>query len=188
MIGLSSGLVERNAAIVAYNLRKRRFCPPIGAVFSWIINQQVHVKSENRGSPIKHRCPSGAFFGSGRYIDSAQDQPAAQNFRPSEPLAENKIGQDGTADGLAEQTDELARLIKLASTPIAIELESDELTEVTVYRVGPLGAFAQTTLELRPGTYTAIGSRDGFRDVRTTFTILPGKSLAPIRVACIEPI
>ena len=89
---------------------------------------------------------------------------------------------------LAEQTGELGRLIRLASTPIAIELQSDELTEVTVYRVGPLGAFAQTTLELRPGTYTAIGSRDGFRDVRTTFTILPGKSLAPIRVACIEPI
>ncbi len=89
---------------------------------------------------------------------------------------------------LAEQTDELGRLIRLASTPMAIELESDELTEVTVYRVGPLGVFAQTTLELRPGTYTAIGSRDGFRDVRTTFTILPGQSLAPIRVACSEPI
>lgn len=89
---------------------------------------------------------------------------------------------------LTEQTGELARLLKLASTPIQVELQSDELTEVTVYRVGPLGSFAQTTLELRPGTYTAVGSRDGFRDVRETFTVLPGRPLAPIRVACVEPI
>lgn len=89
---------------------------------------------------------------------------------------------------LAEQTAELDRLLRLASTPIKIELQSDELTEVTVYRVGPLGTFAETTLELRPGTYTAIGSRDGYRDVRETFTILPGRPVPPIRVACVEPI
>jgi tetratricopeptide (TPR) repeat protein len=89
---------------------------------------------------------------------------------------------------LAEQTGELDRLLRLASTPIGVELESDQLTEVTVYRVGPLGTFARTTLELRPGTYTAIGSRDGYRDVRETFTVLPGRPLPPIRVACVEPI
>ena len=89
---------------------------------------------------------------------------------------------------LTEQSAELERLLRLASTPIAIELQSDELTEVTVYRVGELGTFAQTTLELRPGTYTAIGSRDGYRDVRQTFTILPGRPLEPVRVECSEPI
>ncbi len=89
---------------------------------------------------------------------------------------------------LTEQSTELDRLLRLASTPIAIELQSDELTEVTVYRVGRLGTFAQTTLELRPGTYTAIGSRDGYRDVRETFTILPGRPVKPVRVECSEPI
>lgn len=89
---------------------------------------------------------------------------------------------------LDEQTEELSRLVELASTPITIRLESDQKTEVTVYRVGSLGTFAQTTLELRPGTYTAVGSRDGYRDVRETFTVLPGRALEPVRVACIEPI
>jgi len=89
---------------------------------------------------------------------------------------------------LGEQASELDRLLRLASTPIPIELQSDEQTEVTVYRVGALGTFAQTTLELRPGTYTAVGSRDGFRDVRETFTILPGRQLEPVRVECSEPI
>ncbi len=89
---------------------------------------------------------------------------------------------------LTEQSAELERLLLLASTPIAIELQSDELTEVTVYRVGKLGTFSQTTLELRPGTYTAIGSRDGYRDVRQTFTILPGRPVEPVRVECSEPI
>jgi tetratricopeptide (TPR) repeat protein len=89
---------------------------------------------------------------------------------------------------LTEQTEQLGRLLRLASTPVSIEFVSDSLTEVTVYRVGQLGTFAQTTVELRPGNYTAIGSRDGYRDVRETFTVLPGRSLAPIRVVCVERI
>jgi hypothetical protein len=54
--------------------------------------------------------------------------------------------------------------------------------------VGNLGSFAATTLELRPGTYTAVGSRNGYRDVRETFSIIPGRPLEPIRVQCVEPI
>jgi hypothetical protein len=33
-----------------------------------------------------------------------------------------------------------------------------------------------------------IGSRDGFRDVRHTFTVRPGRNLAAINVVCVEPI
>jgi tetratricopeptide (TPR) repeat protein len=89
---------------------------------------------------------------------------------------------------LAEQTAELDRLITLASTPVSVELRSDGVTEVTVYRVGPLGTFAAKTMELRPGIYTAVGSRHGYRDVRHTFTVVPGRPLEPVTVQCIEPI
>jgi tetratricopeptide (TPR) repeat protein len=89
---------------------------------------------------------------------------------------------------LEEQIGKLDRLVTLASTPIGVELRSDQLTEVTVYRVGPLGVFASKQLELRPGTYTAIGSRNGYRDVRQTFTVLPGRTLEPIKVVCTEQI
>ena len=89
---------------------------------------------------------------------------------------------------LATQVGRLDELIRLASTPVTVELTSDSLTEVTVYRVGPLGVFATKALQVRPGTYTAIGSRDGYRDVRATFTVLPGQGLPPIRIVCTEPI
>ena len=89
---------------------------------------------------------------------------------------------------LSDQIDKLERLITLAATPIAVQLQSDQHTEVTLYRVGPIGSFASKEVQLRPGTYTAIGSRNGFRDVRQTFTVLPGRTLPPISVICSEPI
>jgi hypothetical protein len=89
---------------------------------------------------------------------------------------------------LEKQIADLQRLSTLASTPVPVQLRSDEQTTVTVYRVGRLGRFAAKEIELRPGTYTAIGSRSGYRDVRETFTVLPGSDLAPISVQCVDPI
>jgi tetratricopeptide (TPR) repeat protein len=89
---------------------------------------------------------------------------------------------------LTDQVGKLDRLVTLAGTPISVQLTSDQHTEVTVYRVGPLGSFAAKELQLRPGTYTAIGSRNGFHDVRQTFTVVPGRTLPPISVICSEPI
>lgn len=86
------------------------------------------------------------------------------------------------------QVARLRELVTLASTPIAVQLKSDQQTQVTLYRVGTLGVFAAKEVELRPGTYTVIGSRDGYRDVRRTFTVRPGGNLAPIDVVCVEPI
>jgi hypothetical protein len=86
------------------------------------------------------------------------------------------------------QIKELDSLVALATKPIRVRLESDLLTDVTLYRVGALGAFSSKEVELRPGTYTAIGSRDGFRDVRRTFTIVPGREPAAVSVICKEPI
>ena len=89
---------------------------------------------------------------------------------------------------LEEQIAQLERLVALASMPIVVQLTSDQQTAVTLYRVGALGAFASQEVELRPGTYTVIGSRDGYRDVRQTFTVVPGRTLPPISVVCVEPI
>jgi hypothetical protein len=89
---------------------------------------------------------------------------------------------------LTSQIERLGELVELASKPVPVRLESDQLTSVTLYRVGALGAFAAKDLELRPGTYTVIGSRDGYRDVRHTFTVRPGRNLPPINIVCVEPI
>jgi hypothetical protein len=71
---------------------------------------------------------------------------------------------------------------------VLVQLESDRETEVVVYRVGRLGAFDRFELELRPGTYTAVGTRNGFRDVRREFTVRPGAPAGPFVIRCEEPI
>jgi hypothetical protein len=96
------------------------------------------------------------------------------------------LAESGTR--LAGQVQDLDRLIVLATTPIQIELASDAQTQVTVYRVGELGAFVSKTIEVRPGTYTAVGSRRGYRDVRKTFTVLPGRQPPRVSVVCEESI
>jgi tetratricopeptide (TPR) repeat protein len=87
-----------------------------------------------------------------------------------------------------EQIDQLSRIVVLASTPLPVMLASDGLTEVTVYRVGDLGAFTEKELALRPGDYIAVGRRRGFRDVRENFSVLPGAVNGPVQVVCTEPI
>jgi hypothetical protein len=74
------------------------------------------------------------------------------------------------------------------STPVRVVLESDDRTEVTVYRVGRLGAFERRELDLTPGSYTVVGVRDGFRDVRATLRVEPEGGLVRLRVLCTEEI
>jgi tetratricopeptide (TPR) repeat protein len=82
----------------------------------------------------------------------------------------------------------LDALLASYSRPMEVQILSDALTDVTLHRIGRLGKFDQRTLEIRPGRYVAVGSREGFRDVRVEFTVEPGKPLAPIQVRCQEAI
>jgi len=102
--------------------------------------------------------------------------------------ARETLAAAGEQPRLAGQIERLDELVRIAKTPITVQLVSDGRTEVTLYRVGRLGAFLTREVELRPGNYTVIGSRDGYRDVRQTFTVLPGRELDPIRVICTETI
>lgn len=76
--------------------------------------------------------------------------------------------------------------LALAGTPLQLELRSDAATEVMIYQVGKLGRFATKTIELRPGTYTVVGVRPGYRDVRRRLTLTPGEPPSPVYIACQE--
>jgi tetratricopeptide (TPR) repeat protein len=89
---------------------------------------------------------------------------------------------------LSAQVGELQRLIERAVIPVNVTLESDNLTEVTVFKVGRLGAFSSRSLQLRPGLYTAVGSRAGYRDVRRSFRVEPGSEATPVVIRCEETI
>jgi hypothetical protein len=84
---------------------------------------------------------------------------------------------------LSAEAEKLRSLVQVAKTPVRIVIESDRLTQVAVYRVGKLGLFDMFELSLRPGTYTVVGSRDGYRDERLELVVKPGPE--PIRVTVI---
>lgn len=89
---------------------------------------------------------------------------------------------------LLGQVTRLKALIAAAARPVAVQFESDNLTTVVIYKVGNLGAFNSRTVDLRPGSYVVVGTRDGYRDVRRNVRIDPGGSREPINVRCEEAI
>jgi tetratricopeptide (TPR) repeat protein len=89
---------------------------------------------------------------------------------------------------LAGQRDELSRLLKRAATPLTVQLVSDNMTNVSIYKVGKLGSFETHQLDLRPGTYVAVGNRPGYRDVRLEFRVGPEIDMPPVVVRCEEAI
>jgi eukaryotic-like serine/threonine-protein kinase len=85
---------------------------------------------------------------------------------------------------LKKQIATLSDWVARADVPVMVALQSDNLTQVTIYRVGELGAFAQRSLELAPGSYTVVGTRPGYRDVRRQINVAPGASPEPIVIRC----
>jgi tetratricopeptide (TPR) repeat protein len=89
---------------------------------------------------------------------------------------------------LVGQLDQLQAFLESSQVPIDIRLESDNLTDVTLLRVGNLGAFEQHALSLKPGRYVAVGRRGGYREVREEFTVGFGLTPASVVVRCEERI
>jgi tetratricopeptide (TPR) repeat protein len=86
--------------------------------------------------------------------------------------------------GLNARINELKTLIETADTPVRFIIESDNQTEVAIYKVGKFGRFTERELALRPGTYTVVGSREGYQDVRKKFKVKPGQQPQRITVVC----
>lgn len=89
---------------------------------------------------------------------------------------------------LARQIETVERLVASAETPLRVALASDNVTEVTINRIGPLGAFDRKDVELLPGRYTVVGVRAGYRDVRREITLVPGREAPTLVIRCEEPI
>jgi len=87
-----------------------------------------------------------------------------------------------------EAVQKLQALVREAQTEIPVTLISDTFTEVSVFKVGKLGTFDERELFLRPGTYTVVGVRDGYRDVRQEIVVKTGDSGHRITILCREKI
>ncbi|MGH8702768.1 MAG: hypothetical protein ACREVR_16570 [Burkholderiales bacterium] len=87
---------------------------------------------------------------------------------------------------ITEAGQRLGAALKRATTKVTVRLASDNATEVTLFRVGPLGRFQDREVALTPGTYTLVGSRPGYRDVRVEVIVDPDAPAPRIFVACEE--
>ncbi len=89
---------------------------------------------------------------------------------------------------LRTQIDALETQLEKFSTPVTVTLESDNQTHVTIYHVGRIAPFFTREIDLHPGTYTVVGSRAGYRDVRKKITVAPENSPNRYEIRCEEAI
>ena len=90
---------------------------------------------------------------------------------------------------LSGQQQALASLVVSMRQRVRVQLRSDALSDITVYKVGHLGMFREKELQLYPGTYTVVGKRVGYRNVRKQLSVpLKNSSLPMLTIRCEEPI
>jgi tetratricopeptide (TPR) repeat protein len=89
---------------------------------------------------------------------------------------------------LRTQVARLTTLMPALEKPVRVSLVSDNLTLVTIPSVGSFGSFARRDIQLKPGRYTVIGTRDGYREVHRNITVSPGEEYLTVNVTCSEAI
>ncbi len=122
------------------------------------------------------------------YVTQPQRMATEEIYQNAVSLYYEASALEGKGAVLTSRLVELEQVIKAARTPVRVILQSDNVTDVMLFRVGSLGTFENRELELYPGTYTVVGRRRGYRDVRQKFTIIAGQSAPPIIVRCEDKI
>jgi hypothetical protein len=123
-----------------------------------------------------------------RYIERPDRLSDEQVLKNAMDLHANASSLANQGPRLRQQLAKLATLITMAQTPVRVHLESDNETNVVVYKVGRLGHFTAHDLELHPGIYTIVGTREGYRDVRHTLTVIAGQTPGRVLIRCEDKI
>ncbi|WP_226667836.1 carboxypeptidase-like regulatory domain-containing protein [Microbulbifer aggregans] len=89
---------------------------------------------------------------------------------------------------LNNQIEQLETAITQSLIPITVRLQSDTSTDVTIYHVGKLGNFSEREIALKPGRYTVVGTRSGYRDVRQEIVVDPAGETPVVTIQCAEKI
>ena len=103
-------------------------------------------------------------------------------------LLQSAQEQPSPGPSLRIQMARLSTMLPEFDKPVHLSLLSDSLTQVAIPGVGTFGSFSSRDIELKPGHYTLIGTRDGYRDVRREITVSPGGQSQTVKVSCSEPI
>jgi hypothetical protein len=120
------------------------------------------------------------------YLDHPDALAADQQLQNALALKADMAVMNITGSDFRARIQRFEEILKAAQTPVRIIIESDNLTRVTVYRVGKLGHFQEHRLKLRPGVYTVVGSRDGYQDVRQKLVVTSGQTEMRIDIRCVN--
>ena len=96
--------------------------------------------------------------------------------------------QTSPGPALQAQVARVAQLLPQLDRPVLLNMISDNATQVTIPSIGVFGTFGRREIRLKPGTYTVVGTRYGYRAVHQEFTVEPGQQTVTITVSCSEPI
>ena len=122
------------------------------------------------------------------YLDQPDVLASDQYLGKAADLVEKADAADPKGPRIRTQIEKLKQLIRIARTPIRIVIASDNTTEVVIYKVGKFGRFEKKELHLRPGTYTIVGVRDGYKDVRHKMVVKADDPLLQVTIRCEERI
>lgn len=95
---------------------------------------------------------------------------------------------DNPGKSLQSQILSLERLVQNASITVEVVLRSDNSTEIEMYHVGRFHPFIEKRIPLKPGTYTVVGRKPGFKDVRLSLKIEADMKMPVFYIHCEEPI
>jgi serine/threonine protein kinase/tetratricopeptide (TPR) repeat protein len=121
-------------------------------------------------------------------IDRPEQLASAAARADALALIENANEQNPSGPVLRSQVARLQILLPVFDKPVHLALMSDGATRVAIPSIGFSGVFSEREIQLKPGKYTVVGTRDGYRDVRRDITIAPGQDVQTISVSCGEPI
>lgn len=124
-----------------------------------------------------------------RLADKDAYDEALEVFRIGRELAADLEQEPGkVGERLSAQLEQMETLLQAMQVPMEVRLVSDNATQVTIYRVGDLGTFTETSVLLTPGRYVAVGTRPGYRDVREEFLVGFGSEPDLLTIRCNEQV
>ena len=121
-------------------------------------------------------------------IDRPERLAAPEERRGALALIESASEQYPSGPVLRSQIARLQILLPEFDKLVQLALISDDATQIAIPSIGFRGTFARRVIELKPGKYTVVGTRDGYRDVRRDITVSPGEDVQTISIMCGEPI
>ena len=124
-----------------------------------------------------------------KYIINMSDYYSEDKvFNQAQQILKTARNIDRIGQKMAKLLQTLDSLIRTASVSLDVIIESDQLTEVKIFKVAQMGSFKQKALSLRPGIYTAQGSRKGYKDQIIEFRVGPDSQGQRISIICNEKI